>query len=42
MDFRFDIIVEYFPFFMEGMGLTILMSVVGVLMGGVSSVFLLH
>ncbi|MDX8045209.1 amino acid ABC transporter permease [Gracilibacillus sp. S3-1-1] len=40
MDFRFDIITEYFPFFMKGMGLTILMSVVGVLMGCILGFFI--
>ncbi|WP_277678023.1 amino acid ABC transporter permease [Gracilibacillus dipsosauri] len=40
MDLRMDIIVEYFPYFMQGMGLTILMSVVGVLMGCILGFFI--
>lgn len=41
MDLRMDIVVEYFPYFMQGMGLTILMSVVGgVLMGCILGFFI--
>ncbi|KAB8137625.1 amino acid ABC transporter permease [Gracilibacillus oryzae] len=40
MDFRFDIIAEYMPFFLEGMLLTIVMSVVGVLVGCVLGFFI--
>lgn len=40
MDFRWDIIAEYFPFFMQGMGLTILISVIGVLAGCVLGFFI--
>ncbi|GAB2568500.1 amino acid ABC transporter permease [Gracilibacillus alcaliphilus] len=40
MNFRFDIIQEYLPFFLQGMGLTILMSVIGVLMGCILGFFI--
>ncbi|MFC4386320.1 amino acid ABC transporter permease [Gracilibacillus marinus] len=40
MDFRFEIITEYMPFFLEGMMLTILLSVVGVLVGCILGFFI--
>lgn len=39
MDFRFDIIVEYIPFFWEGTLLTIGLSIVGIILGTILGLF---
>lgn len=40
IDFRFEIIIEYLPFFMKGMLWTIMMSLIGVLMGTILGFFI--
>ncbi|TCT20328.1 amino acid ABC transporter membrane protein (PAAT family) [Melghiribacillus thermohalophilus] len=40
MDIRFDVIQDYLPYFLQGMGLTIGLSLIGILMGSVMGLFI--
>lgn len=40
MDFRFDIVIEYFPLFLKGTMWTILLSLFGILLGTVLGLFI--
>ncbi|MBO8157270.1 MAG: amino acid ABC transporter permease [Bacillaceae bacterium] len=40
MDIRLDVIQDYMPYFLQGMGLTIGLSLIGILMGSVMGLFI--